>query len=154
MDWLIEIGFVLLFLIVVIWLVLRDEPHRHSAKKGRHRIRRNNGYTDSASGYPVIMGDDSYDRHARHTHRITNIMIQILQEAHILITTAIVVAAMTAVGIVAAETVGVAGIKHHFPITKEGLYPLLCKHNSGTALCRSLAPVRRRGLTIKRGYNH
>jgi hypothetical protein len=88
------------------------------------------------------------------THRITNIMIQILQEAHILITTAIVVAAMTAVGIVAAETVGVAGIKHHFPITKEGLYLLLCKHNSGTALCRSLAPVRRRGLTIKRGYSH
>jgi len=67
MDWLIEIGFVLLFLIVVIRLILRDEPHRHSAKKGRHRIRRNNGYTDSASGYPVITGDDSYDRHSRHT---------------------------------------------------------------------------------------
>ena len=67
MDWLVEIGFVLLFLIVVIWLVLRDEPHRHSAKKGRHRIRRNNGYTDSASGYPVITGDVSYDRHSRHT---------------------------------------------------------------------------------------
>ncbi|KAA8757209.1 hypothetical protein [Paenibacillus sp. UASWS1643] len=63
MDWLVEIGFVLLFLIVIIWLV----PHRHSAKKGRHRIRRNNGYTDSASGYPVITGDDSYDRHSRHT---------------------------------------------------------------------------------------
>ncbi|MEO2210657.1 hypothetical protein ABGV40_07125 [Paenibacillus amylolyticus] len=67
MDWLVEIGFVLLFLIVVIWLVLRDEPHRNSAKKGRHRIRRNNSYTDSASGYPVITGDDSYDRHSRHT---------------------------------------------------------------------------------------
>ncbi|MCW3796178.1 hypothetical protein OM416_31810 [Paenibacillus sp. LS1] len=67
MDWLVEIGFVLLFLIVVIWLILRDEPRRHSAKKGRHRIRRNNGYTDSASGYPVITGDDSYDRHSRHT---------------------------------------------------------------------------------------
>ncbi|MDT9722335.1 hypothetical protein QVE09_25875 [Paenibacillus sp. ClWae2A] len=67
MDWLVEIGFVLLFFIVVIWLILRDEPHRHSAKKGRHRIRRNNGYTDSASGYPIITGDDSYDRHSRHT---------------------------------------------------------------------------------------
>ncbi|MGN7354916.1 hypothetical protein [Paenibacillus amylolyticus] len=88
------------------------------------------------------------------THRITNIMIRILHQVHILITTAIVVAATTAVGIVAAETVGVAGIKHHSPITKEGLYPLLCKHNSGTALCRSLAPVYRRGLTIKRGCNH
>lgn len=119
MDWLIEIGFVLLFLIVVIWLVLRDEPHRHSAKKA-----------DTASAVttviPTLLRDirslwemtptiDMLD-----THRITNIMIQILQEAHILITTAIVVAAMTAVGIVAAETVGVAGIKHHFPITKKG----------------------------------
>lgn len=67
MDWLVEFGFVLLFLIVVICLILRDEPRRHSAKKGRHRIRRNNGYTDSASGYPVITGDDSNDRLARHT---------------------------------------------------------------------------------------
>lgn len=37
MDSLVEIGFVFLFLIVVIWLIVRDEPKRHSAKKGRHR---------------------------------------------------------------------------------------------------------------------
>ena len=68
MDWLIEIGFVFLFLIVVIWLILRDDPNRHSAKKGRHRIRRNNGYTDSASAYPVIIDEDSDTHHSKHTH--------------------------------------------------------------------------------------
>ncbi|WP_458461842.1 hypothetical protein [Paenibacillus sp.] len=67
MDSLIEIGFVFLFLIVVIWLIVRVEPKRHSVKKGRHRMQRNNRYTDSSSAYPVITNDDSYDRHSRHT---------------------------------------------------------------------------------------
>jgi len=87
------------------------------------------------------------------THPITSIMSLIFYQAYILITAAIVVVA-TLGEIVAAEMVEVAGIKPYSLITKEGLYPLLCKHNSGTALCRSLAPVRRRGLAIKRGYNH
>ncbi|WP_433922467.1 hypothetical protein [Paenibacillus taichungensis] len=69
MDWLVEIGFVLLFLIVVIWLIVRDEPKRHSAKKGRHRVRRTNGYTDSSPAYPVITtNDDSNTQHSKHTH--------------------------------------------------------------------------------------
>lgn len=88
------------------------------------------------------------------THRITNITMRILHQAHILITTVIMVAATTVVEIVAAETVGVAGIRLIPQSQKKGLYPLLCKHSSGTALCRSLAPFRRRGLAIKRGYNH
>ncbi|GAS84971.1 cell division protein, FtsW [Paenibacillus amylolyticus] len=54
------------------------------------------------------------------THRIKNTMIRILHQAHILITTATMVAAMTAVGIVVAETVEVAGIKPYSLITKEG----------------------------------
>lgn len=119
MDWLVEIGFVLLFLIVVIWLVLRDEPHRHSAKKA-----------DTAFAVTTVIRTLLRDIRSLQemtpmidmpdTQRITNIMIQILHQAHILITTAIVVAATTAAGIVAAETVGVAGIKHHSPITKKG----------------------------------
>ncbi|QOS76695.1 hypothetical protein JNUCC31_17770 [Paenibacillus sp. JNUCC31] len=68
MDSLIEIGFVFLFLIVVIWLIVRDEPKRHAAQKGRHRVRRNNGYTDSSPAYPVITNDDSHTHHSRHTH--------------------------------------------------------------------------------------
>lgn len=69
MDWLVEIGFVLLFLIVVIWLIMRDEPKRHAVKKGRHRVRRNNGYTDSSTAYPVMTtNDEPYTHHSRHTH--------------------------------------------------------------------------------------
>lgn len=109
MDWLVEIGFVLLFLIVVIWLVLRDEPHRHSAKKA-----------DTASAVTTVIPTLLRDIRSLwemtptidmpNTHRITNIMSRILHQTHILITTAIVVAAMTAVGIVAAETVGWRGL--------------------------------------------
>ncbi|RAI88257.1 hypothetical protein DET54_116147 [Paenibacillus pabuli] len=68
MDWLVEIGFVLLFLIVVIWLIVRDEPKRHSSKKGRHRVRRNSGYTDSSPAYPVMTNDDSFTHHSKHSH--------------------------------------------------------------------------------------
>ncbi|WP_145325543.1 hypothetical protein [Paenibacillus xylanexedens] len=67
MDSLIEIGFVFLFLIVVIWLIVRVEPKRQSAKKGKHRMQRNNRYTDSSSAYPVITNEDSYTHHSRHT---------------------------------------------------------------------------------------
>lgn len=119
MDWLIEIGFVLLFLIVVIWLILRDESHRHSAKKA-----------DTASAATTVMPTLLRDIRSLqkmtpmidmpNTHRITNIMIRILHQAHILITTAIVVAAMTAVEIAVAETVEVAGIRLHSANTKKG----------------------------------
>ncbi|WP_440115984.1 hypothetical protein [Paenibacillus sp. QZ-Y1] len=68
MDSLIEIGFVFLFLIVVIWLIVRDEPQRHSAKKGKHRMRRNNSYTDSSSAYPFITNEESHTHHSKHTH--------------------------------------------------------------------------------------
>jgi hypothetical protein len=52
------------------------------------------------------------------THRITNIMSRILHQTHILITTAIVVAAATVVGIVAAATVGAAGIRGIYEISQ------------------------------------
>ncbi len=54
------------------------------------------------------------------THRISNITMRILHQAHILITTVIMVAATTVVEIVAAETVGVAGIRLIPQSQKEG----------------------------------
>lgn len=124
MDWLVEIGFVLLFLIVVIWLVLRDEPHRHSAKKAdtafavttviRTLLR------DIRSLWEMTPTIDMPD-----THRISNIMIRILHQAHILITTAIVVAATTAVEIAVAETVEVAVIRLHSAKHKRRAVPII-----------------------------
>lgn len=112
MDWLIEIGFVLLFLIVVIWLILRDEPHRHSAKKA-----------DTASAVTTVMRTLLRDIRSLQemtlmidipdTHQITNTMIRTLHQAHILITTATMVAAMTAVGIKPYSLITKKGCTHY-----------------------------------------
>ncbi|MBT2286202.1 hypothetical protein J7E78_21945 [Paenibacillus polymyxa] len=67
MTWLIEPGIVLLIIIGVIWLLIRSDRQRHHRDQGRHPIRRSNSYTDSTSGSPVIIGDDSHERHSRHS---------------------------------------------------------------------------------------